>query len=182
MGWLPMSQVALADRTARLDPKRGCCQQPPPLALRTNEARGQALIGARTDIADVGEETRISEMKKFIAGFAPLVLLVGCAGDGGPTRFEQAYQDCEATSEGVVVDEGKTALLTLDTEREEKKQLLDDSLCVFNSFDPPQSVQSHILSTSNLDGFQEAEWDGISAQWRYHRDLGIVITLVETEK
>lgn len=58
-------------------------------------------------------------MKKLIAGLAPLVLLAGCACDAGSTRFEQAYQDCEATSEGMVVDDGDTALLTIDTERKD---------------------------------------------------------------
>lgn len=125
-------------------------------------------------------------MKKLVTApvaVAALAFLVGCTGGsgGGATIFEQAYQDCEATSGGIIVDDGSAALLTLDTKSEDRKRLLDDSLCILNSFSPPQTVQSHILSTSSLDGFQEASWNGISAQWRYHPDLGIVITLTEAE-
>lgn len=113
---------------------------------------------------------------------ALLVATTACSGaDPDPTRFEAAYATCEAESEGMLVDDGKSLLLTIDTENPAREQLLDESLCIFNSFNPPQSVQRKILQTSDRDGFQQAEWDGIEAEWKYRRDTGITITLTDTQ-
>ncbi len=41
----------------------------------------------------------------------------------------------------------------------------------------PTRVVDQIASTRALDGMQSAEWDGYSAQWNYHPDNGMNLTI-----
>ncbi len=45
----------------------------------------------------------------------------------------------------------------------------------------PERVRNHVASTRALDGIQEDDWNGYSAQWSYHPDDGLSITIWVTD-
>jgi hypothetical protein len=45
----------------------------------------------------------------------------------------------------------------------------------------PERVQNHVSSTRALDGIQEDTWNDYSAQWTYHPDHGLNVTIWVTD-
>ncbi|MGQ0670454.1 MAG: hypothetical protein ACT4PO_12390 [Actinomycetota bacterium] len=110
-------------------------------------------------------------------------------GDRASTRFELAYEICEVPSlDGVatldhaieVADEGTS--LIMDGPPDGSKGLdafLTDVSCILAALDVPDFVIHNMDNTTSLMGLQEAEWDGIHAQWSYHPDNGLDVVLTE---
>jgi phosphatidylethanolamine-binding protein (PEBP) family uncharacterized protein/LysM repeat protein len=53
--------------------------------------------------------------------------------------------------------------------------------CVLANLDVPARVVSHIDQTRALDGLQEDSWGDYNAQWTYHPDSGLTITIWRDE-
>lgn len=55
--------------------------------------------------------------------------------------------------------------------------VFDTMICVLGLSGVPDRVISQISSTRALDGMQTAEWDGFAAQWTFHPDAGMNLTI-----
>lgn len=49
--------------------------------------------------------------------------------------------------------------------------------CLLDALDVPERVRTHIGQTRALDGLQTDSWSDYSAQWTYHPDDGMTITI-----
>lgn len=58
--------------------------------------------------------------------------------------------------------------------------VFDTMVCALGLSGVPDRVISQISSTRALDGMQFAEWDDLAAQWNYHPDAGMNITIYST--
>jgi peptidoglycan hydrolase-like protein with peptidoglycan-binding domain len=59
-------------------------------------------------------------------------------------------------------------------------EVFDTMICVLGLSGVPDRVISQISSTRALDGMQFAEWDGMAAQWNFHPDSGMNLTIYST--
>lgn len=58
--------------------------------------------------------------------------------------------------------------------------VFDTMICVLGLAGTPDRVISQLSSTRALDGMQFAEWDEMAAQWNYHPDSGLNLTIYST--
>jgi hypothetical protein len=60
---------------------------------------------------------------------------------------------------------------------ERGEEVFQTLACVLGMSGVPDRVISQISSTRALDGMQSAEWDEFGAQWTYHPDAGLNLTI-----
>lgn len=105
-----------------------------------------------------------------------------CSADSGssPDTFflsplAHAKNECTA---GELADENTTLIIDVQGEDVGSGSLSFDALyCVLAELDTPSYVISQIESTRALDGMQSANWETYTAQWTYHPDQGLDITI-----
>lgn len=109
-----------------------------------------------------------------IAAIAVVVALVMSLNQSSP--FESAHEACGSPLWAALGDDGDT--LVLDMEGNESAGMsLEDTVCILNELNVPQSVIARMDSTRALDGVQTGEWDEIVASWSYHPDDGLDVIL-----
>jgi hypothetical protein len=97
------------------------------------------------------------------------------------TRFEVAYSTCGVTSTYIeVADQGTSIIMDGPSDKSaELGAFITDALCVLDALGIPDYVTHQIENTTSLMGLQDAEWDGIHAQWSYHPDNGLDVILTD---
>lgn len=72
--------------------------------------------------------------------------------------------------------------ITIDTKGsgEASGEQLEDAFCVLRTLGAPDFLIELVQSTRALDGRQSEEWDGYRADWRYHPDSGLQLTIIRT--
>lgn len=116
-----------------------------------------------------------------IAVAAVLVVGVLIAQAMGPTKLEKAYDSCEhsleAASAGAVelADGGHTILI--DTSDDSGDYFAAE--CLIAALDIPASTRSNIDHTTSMMGRQTDEHDGITLEWSYHPDNGLIMTITD---
>lgn len=95
-----------------------------------------------------------------------------------PTKLEAAVETCylESNSSVSLDEDGKG--LFLDGDGKESPGLsIEDTVCLLRALEIPPSVTSRMSNTTSLMGQQVADWDGITAMWTYHPNVGLDISL-----
>jgi hypothetical protein len=86
-----------------------------------------------------------------------------------------AKNECAA---GQLADEDTTLIVDVQGEDVGSGSISFAALsCVLVELDTPSYVISQIDSTRALDGMQSASWETYTAQWTYHPDQGLDITI-----
>lgn len=86
-----------------------------------------------------------------------------------------AKNECAA---GQLADDDTTLIIDVQGEELGSGSISFDALyCVLAELDTPSYVISQIESTRALDGMQSANWETYTAQWTYHPDQGLDITI-----
>jgi hypothetical protein len=118
---------------------------------------------------------RIHRIAAAVLAIITILGLSACSSStsalGGSTKIEKIAETCEMT--GNVADEGHTIAFDTEGEEDSSGDAIEDVACVLAGLDIPASVVERIDNTRALDGMQDAEWDGYSAQWNYHPDNGM---------
>lgn len=103
------------------------------------------------------------------------------AGSGSPFEsfafapLADAKNECAA---GQLADDDTTLIIDVEGEDPGSGSLSFDALsCVLAELDTPSYVISQIEGTRALDGMQSADWETYTAQWTYHPDQGLDITI-----
>lgn len=122
--------------------------------------------------------------KSMTAATLAALLLAGCTGGQGSSSADQttlqtAVEGCGLTSKVTAGDNGKTVVLNGAGEDDAGSDTVktEEIACILATTSVPQYVTSQIDSTRALDGMQHAEWDNYEAQWTYHPDSGLDLTL-----
>jgi hypothetical protein len=98
------------------------------------------------------------------------------------TRFEVAFEQAGVTSQYITVEDGGTSIIVDGPPDDTNTNTFyPDLAALLTALDVPAYVVDQIDSTSSLQGLREASWNGIEAQWSYHPDNGLDLTLVDTE-
>jgi hypothetical protein len=98
------------------------------------------------------------------------------------TRFEEAFAQAGVTSKYITVEDGGTSIIVDGPPDDTNTNTFyPDLAALLSALDIPAYVVDQIDSTSSLQGLREASWYGIEAQWSYHPDNGLDLTLVDTE-
>lgn len=105
-----------------------------------------------------------------------------CSADSGssPDTFflsplAHAKNECTA---GELADEDTTLIIDVQGEDLGSGSLSFDALyCVLAELDTPSYVISQMEGTRALDGMQSATWETYTAQWTYHPDQGLDLTI-----
>jgi hypothetical protein len=98
------------------------------------------------------------------------------------TRFEEAFAQAGVTSQYITVSDGGTSIIVDGPPDDTNTNTFyPDLAALLTALDVPAYVVDQIDSTSSLQGLREASWNGIEAQWSYHPDNGLDLTLVDTE-
>ncbi len=95
---------------------------------------------------------------------------------------EYTYPDDEGPDARYSPDEDTITIIGADAEDHPERgdDVFDKMICVLGLSGVPDRVISQISSTRALDGMQFAEWDGLAAQWNYHPDAGMNLTVYST--
>lgn len=117
-------------------------------------------------------------MRRAILPFLCVIAITGCsASEASP--FDEAVEFCmlDGRLGWSIGDEG--ASMTLDGASEGTADGLDSErlTCVLAVVETPDAVLQRMSRTSSLDGFQEADWDGMRATWSFHPDDGLDVIL-----
>jgi hypothetical protein len=96
-----------------------------------------------------------------------------------PSPLENAYQACggDFLSGITISEDGKSMLLDMQGEEDLFGADYSEIACVLRELEVPDIVDSQISITTSLMGVQTADWDGITANWTYHPDRGLDISL-----
>jgi hypothetical protein len=100
--------------------------------------------------------------------------------DSAPDSFvfaplAHAKNECAA---GQLADEDTTLIIDVQGEDLGSGSTSFDALfCVLDELDTPSYVISQIENTRALDGMQSANWESYTAQWTYHPDQGLDLTI-----
>ena len=98
------------------------------------------------------------------------------------TRFEEAFAQAGVTSKYITVQDGGASIIVDGpSDSTNTNTFYPDLAALLAALDVPSFVVDQIDSTTSLQGLREASWDGIEAQWSYHPDNGIDMTLVDTQ-
>jgi len=114
------------------------------------------------------------------AAQAHLCSLPATGSDGSPESYflsplAHAKNECAA---GQLADDGTTLIVDTQGEDVGSGSISFAALsCVLAELDTPSYVLSQIDSTRALDGMQSATWESYTAQWTYHPDEGLDITI-----
>ncbi|RRS01649.1 hypothetical protein [Glycomyces terrestris] len=111
-------------------------------------------------------------------------LTVGLTGNGSgggaaadDDHFEAVKEACAVGSSDVRVGDGGD---TLSIDRAGAEEMpgatLTQYYCILDELEVPDSVRDRMDNTRALDGYQEAEFDGITVTWNYHPDDGVNMT------
>jgi hypothetical protein len=150
-------------------------------------AKGQANAQDNQITAPVSPAAGVSFLKtkngQIAAGAVGAVVLLGAiflfSGGGGP-NLGSALSSCglSSESEGVLLGDGGNSLF-LDGEGEEDFFGISysDQLCVLDELNVPEIVLTQMQKTSALMGVQDADWDGLLAEWTYHPDKGFELSI-----
>lgn len=125
----------------------------------------------------------------------PIVLLAACgassgtSGSSAPSKapLQAAKDTCAAnvSSDTDIGDGGKSLTMHLShyasyTASNDPTVLTqEDLVCILDAVNTPDYVRSQISETRALDGMQNATWQGFRAQWTYHPDAGLNMTLIQ---
>jgi hypothetical protein len=109
-----------------------------------------------------------------LAGAAALLIL-----SLQPSKFEAAVDSCGLENDGDarLGDKGNSLTLNMEGEDDISGLSYDETFCVIDALEAPDSVTALMGETRALDGRQTAEWDGIQASWSYHPDNGLDLIL-----
>ena len=80
----------------------------------------------------------------------------------------------------MVTDEGQALVMNGHGEDSGGLSILKE-FCLIHYLDTPDYVIDQIEATTSLMGLREADWNGYHAEWSYHPDNGLDITIVDTE-
>ena len=137
---------------------------------------------------------------RIIAGLAVLgvVALTGCSdgSSGQPndsfnsplahpsvkpklTRLAGADAKCHTT--GVVTDEGQALVMNGKGTEDATGLTVTKEACLLLYVKTPTYVVDQMDATTSLMGLRQADWNGYHAEWSYHPDNGLDITIVDTE-
>lgn len=103
------------------------------------------------------------------------------------TVLEEARDECTFSTEDTedtddtetdetiwIGDEGET--LTIQVTSDDAASLLA-FICLQAELDMPERVSQRITKTRALDGLQSESWDDLAADWTYHPDAGLNLTI-----
>ena len=84
----------------------------------------------------------------------------------------------EACGSGVLADDDTTLIMDMEgDDLSSGDASYVDVICVLAELGTPSYVVSQMESTRALDGMQSASWEIYTAQWTYHPDQGLDITI-----
>jgi hypothetical protein len=93
--------------------------------------------------------------------------------------MEEAVATCAPDSDYVwLADEGTSIIAEGVGVGENPEGSIEEVSCVLTRLGAPESIYTHINTTSALDGWQEAEFGNYTAGWSFHPDSGIDMTIV----
>lgn len=140
--------------------------------------------GAQAPSADAQPPKKKSRLKGIAIGVgvtlaAVAVIAIGVMFINRPTPFEAAVEACDLTGNpgARLGDDGNSLALDMEGDAGGNGLAIEDSVCVLNELDVPDSVLERMSSTRALDGQQDGDWDGVTAIWTYHPDNGLDIIL-----
>lgn len=109
------------------------------------------------------------------------VLLMGAkceSTDGTPKGpLVEAKKACGNSPYVMIQDGGKTLTMNEMGERDADGAPRPLMSCVFDELDVPSRVLEHLNRTSSRDGQQSDRWGKYAAQWSFHPDRGVSITI-----
>lgn len=117
-----------------------------------------------------------------IVGIIIIASLASSGSDREPaaptmTEIQAARDYCTA---GQVADSGRTLTIdTAGTDTDSGTVTAEGLSCLLLWVDTPTSVTSQMEMTRALDGMQSAVWEGYTANWTYHPDAGLDITITD---
>lgn len=145
-------------------------------------AQAQPVAGSSTVGKSAANflKTKNGRIAAIAVGAVLLVgVVVAVTGGGGP-NLNSALSNCGLTAddEGVTLGDGGKSLF-LDGEGEEDYSGISysDQGCVLGELNIPDIVSTQISNTTALMGVQDADWDGLHAEWTYHPDNGLEISI-----
>jgi hypothetical protein len=110
-----------------------------------------------------------------IMAVAVVVALLFAIGSGGPTKIEEAAEDCGLTRN--VGDDGTSITVRTKGDDDPLGDSYSDLVCLFDEMAIPDRIVSQIGQTRALDGTLSASWDEFEAFWNYHPDSGANLTI-----
>jgi hypothetical protein len=126
---------------------------------------------------------KLSDKKTKIALFSAggvLVLGIVIGFASGGSAIPGAIEACGLSSntEGISLDEdGKSVFFDGTGEEDFSGISYSDVRCVLEELNAPESIFDRIGTTTSLKGVVEGEWDNYSANWTYHPNDGLDLTL-----
>jgi hypothetical protein len=125
--------------------------------------------------------SKVSKKTLTAVGIGAAVVVVGAVvfTSSLPTPFETAYDACggDYMSGITIAEDGKSMLLDMKGEEDLFGADYSNIACVLRELDVPEIVESQISITTSLMGVQTADWNGITANWTYHPDRGLDMSL-----
>ena len=123
---------------------------------------------------------------KPLATLACLVLLAGCSAAPAATPTPTTSPRLVAAANGcgwpaLVRNGGKSITLNTQGKTESTGDALSVVSCILGGIGTPDYVVSHISATRALDGQQTDTWDGFTARWTYHPDVGMTLIIVDAQ-
>jgi hypothetical protein len=101
----------------------------------------------------------------------------GGTGAADDDLFATVKEHCATGSSDVRIGDGGD---TLSIDRAGAEEMPGATMtqfsCILAELDVPDAVVDRMNNTRALDGYQEAEFDGIAVSWTYHPDDGVNMT------
>lgn len=121
----------------------------------------------------------------ILATVGALVWVLASGELGGGTPIEDAAESCESDVPGtsaVVGDEGESLTIAVSGNAltSSSGDGLDQTRCLLDELEAPDSMRSKIDSTTAAQGRQEDSWDDYEASWTYHPDTGLTLIIEES--
>lgn len=89
--------------------------------------------------------------------------------------IEIAARACNARTS--LRDKGDTIVLDTEGDEDGGGDPYSKVACVISALEMPDRIVSAIDTTRGLDGTLDDSWDGLNAQWKYHPDDGLHLTI-----
>ena len=116
----------------------------------------------------------------LVAAAGVLILGTMIVLSSGGSAIPAALKACNLTTStsGVALDDdGKNVFFDGSGEEDFSGIPYSDVSCVLKELDAPESIFERIGTTTSLKGLVEGEWGNYSANWTYHPDNGLDLSL-----